>query len=119
MRVIVGEGDGVLHLIRDSADDHLDAERTQDGHAFLVEVRDRAWRERHGFDGPITRGDAEVVRNEVEINGEGPTAIRNRGRGESTGGHIERDMPPVVHWWTQDEPNLPDNLRPHMQGGIG
>ena len=28
-------------------------------------------------------------------------------------------MPPMVHWWTQDEPNLPDHLRPHMQGGIG
>ena len=91
----------------------------QDGHAFLVEVRHRAWREGHGFDGPLTRGDAEAVINEVELHGAGPTAIRNRGRGEATGGHIERDMPLVVQLWTQDEPNLPDNLRPHMQGGIG
>jgi len=51
-------------------------------------------------------------------NGAGPTAIRDRGRRESTGGHIEGHMPPMVHRWTQGEPNLPDNLRPHMEGGI-
>src|SRR6266581_3512749 len=108
MRVIVGEGDGVRHLIRDGADDHLNAERTQEGHEFVVEVCHRAWRERHGVDAPLTRGDAEVVRNEVEVNGEGSTAIWDRGRRESTGGHIEGHMPPMVHRGTQDEPNLPD-----------
>src|SRR5262245_62707770 len=106
MRVIVGKGNGVLHLIRDGAHDHLDAERAQEGHEFVVEVRHRAWRQRHGVDGPLIRGEAELVINEVEINGEGPTAIRDRGRGEATGGHIEGYMPPMVHRWTQGEPNL-------------
>jgi len=99
-------------------DDHLDAERVQKGHEFVVEVGHRAWHERHGLHDPLTRGDAEAVSHEVEINGEGPTAIRNWGRGESPGGHIEGHMPPMVQLWTQDEPNLPDNLHPHMEGGI-
>src|SRR5215471_19614492 len=119
MRVIVCKGDGVLHLIWDRVNDHLDAEHAQDGHAFLVEVRDRAWRERHGLDGSITRGDEEAVINKVEINREGPTGIRDRGRRESPGGHIECRVPPVVYRWAADEPNLPHNLQPHMEGGIG
>src|SRR4030095_6284436 len=88
MGVIVGEGDRMVQPIRDGADDHLDAERAQEGHEFVVEVCHRTWRERHGVDAPLTRGDAEVVRKEVELHGEGPTAIRDRGRRESTGGYI-------------------------------
>src|SRR5262249_48184441 len=119
MRVIVCEGDGVRHLIRDGVDDHLDAESMYDGHKFLVEICHRAWCERHGLSDPLARADEEAVINEVEINREGPTAIRDRGRREATGGHIERHVPPVVHRWAADEPNLPHNLHPHMEGGIG
>src|SRR5262249_55062996 len=78
MGVIVCKGDRVRHLIRDRANNHLEAKRAQDGHKFVVEIRHRARRERHGLGGPLTRSDEEAMLNEVEINAEDPAAIRDR-----------------------------------------
>ena len=62
----------------------------------MIEVRHRA--ARAPWCGcPLTRGDAKVVRKEVELHGEGPIAIRDRGRRE---GPRESQRVTCHQWFT-------------------
>src|SRR5579884_1080015 len=118
MHFILITGDGVLHFARQRVDLDLDAKRAQGGHKLLVETSDGTWNQWHGFRGPITGENEEVMIDEVKLHLKDPALLptnRDRGGGQPTCRHIERDMPPVVHRRTQCQPYLPDDLRPHME----
>src|SRR5207248_8530778 len=57
----------------------------------------------------------EVVFDEVKIDGKGAASIGNGRGGQPTRGDIQRDMPPVVHKWTQLHSDLAYDLRPHVE----
>ena len=50
--------------------------------------------------------------DEVEIDLERPSAIRDGQRGDPSGCYVQRDMPGMIHRGTLGEPNLADDLRP-------
>src|SRR5204863_4285291 len=83
-----------------------------------VERRHRLWLERKNGSAAVARLDGELVVDEVEIDLKRPRAMRNGGRGEPSGGHVQRDAPRVIHPGTLAEPNLADDLGPQVQRRI-
>ena len=79
-----------------------------------VEVRDRHGGERDGRPSAAARNDHERVIDEVEVDLERFVPARHHRRRQSPRRHEERRIPPVVHQGCQRQPDLPDDLRPHV-----
>ena len=103
---------GDLDRMRRDGDIHTPAPEPR--HELAVEPRDRARLERHREGAGVAVGHRQSVVDEVEVDLESRSPY---GIGESSGprGHIERHMPPVVERRRQGQPDLADDLEPHMQ----
>ena len=53
--------------------------------------------------------------NEIKFDLEVSKLVRNGRCSQTTRSDIKRDIPPMVHRRTLNEPDLSDNLRPHVQ----
>ena len=57
----------------------------------------------------------QLVIDEIEFDFEDSIFIRHRRRRQTTRGNVQRYVPPVIDKRSRLQPNLADNLRPHVQ----
>ena len=62
---------------------------------------------------------AQLMVDEVELHGERAIAVGQRPRREAARRHLKRDGPGVVERRRLGERHLADDLRPHVQRGVG
>ena len=117
-RVLI-EPDRVGDLDRHRPDLHRQPHVVQHRHHVAVEVRDGARRERQRARRAVRGHDREHVIDEVELHGERAIAVGERPRGESARRDLERDRPGVVERRRLGEGDLADDLRPHVERGVG
>ncbi len=53
--------------------------------------------------------------DEIKAYLERARTVRYRRSGQSSRGHVKRDVPRVIRPQTQGHPNFADNLRPHVK----
>src|SRR5579872_1819886 len=57
--------------------------------------------------------------DEIEPQLEGAIAIGHTRGGEAARGDVERHVPPMIDERGEAQANLADDLRPHVEGGVG
>src|SRR4051812_43698576 len=82
-----------------------------------MEIRDRAWLECHGFNPARAGLDNQPMVNEIEVDLKAARAMRDQGCRQASGGHVKRNVPPMVHRRRMREPDLPHDLSPKLQRG--
>ena len=110
------EGNWIRHFVRPRVDLDVEIEPAQRPHDAPVEQRDRLRLERDPGVRPVADVDNELVVDEVEVDLKRAQPLRNRGRRQSARGDVEGAVPPVIDRRALPEPNLADDLRPHVQG---
>ena len=118
MNAILVKGNRVRDFHGHSPNLDVDSGRTKHPQKVLVKVRDRAGRERNGFDLAIVGLQHQLVVEEIEPQLKGEVRVRNRSGREAAGRNIERNVPPVVQPGGKREPNLADDLRPPVERGV-
>lgn len=90
-------------------------------HEFPIEVRDRPRIEGDVLRRPMALPDGDVMGAEVELDLEHALPIGDGGRRQAARAHVQGYLPPVVEEGRKREPDLADDLSPHVQrrGGIG
>jgi len=116
---IVREAESVGHLHGHRQDLHLDAERLQHRHVFVIEVGDGSGYERDRSNVSVARPRDQLVSGEVEADVEGAPIIWYGRCGQPTFGDVQHDLPPVVLHRGQRQPGLADDLRPAMERRLG
>ena len=119
MRAVLGERDGRIDLVGSRVDVDLQVELPEGLHHGVVERGDRACLEPDRATGALARLDEELVRDEVEVDLEGPCPVRDRRRGEPARRHVEGDVPRVIDPRGLGEAELAHDLRPHVERRIG
>ena len=71
--------------------------------------------------GPVQGGDAQLVVDEVEVDGKDRVAVdlAHGPGGDAPAGEVEGHIPPVVAAHAGGQPELPDHLAEPMQGLLG
>jgi len=62
--------------------------------------------------------DAHLVIEKAKRHLKRPCAVGNRGSREPTGRYVQRHLPPMIDRRGQSKPNLPYDLRPHVQRDV-
>jgi len=117
--LVTVEGDGVRNFVGPRVEIHM---QTELSHLFLeapVERRDRLGLERKTTYVPVARLDRELMSDEIEVDLECPVSVWDRRGREPAGRDQQRNMPGMIDPGTLGDPNLADDLHPHVQGGAG
>ena len=125
-RRVVRAVDGVLvepnrrlNLDRHRPNLHRERHLAEHAHDVAVEVGDRSRRERQRSCRSIRRSNRQLVVDEVELDHERAPAMRQRPRGKTTRGDLQRDRPRMIDRRRLRERDLPDHLRPHVERRVG
>ena len=108
----------VGNLVRLGVDFDFDPERSQHCHKLGIELGNRARRKNKRPDTAFAGPDDQRVVDEVEVDLEGPIAIRNRRGRKPARRNVQRGVPEVINRRAQRESNLADNLALHMKRRI-
>jgi hypothetical protein len=115
MHGVLLERDAVGDLARHGHDVWFYVELAQRDHQVFVEFGDTHGPEHQLTEMSLARPHPQHVVDEIEIDLKAAAAPRNWGRRQPPRGHIKRHMPGVIEPRCQGEPDLADNLRPHVQ----
>src|SRR6188508_1947080 len=119
MRLVLGKRDRIDELRRLSRDAHLDVEAPQRFYHQTVKHGDTLCTKWNLFAAALTRSKLESMCCEIELQLERPSSVRNRRRGQPSRRDVESRVPGMIEPRRLDETDLPDDLRPEMQGGEG
>src|SRR6266550_7983903 len=97
---------------------NFNVERPKHRQVLAVEIGDGPRRERNTALIPIAGLRDQLVIDEVEIDIEGPTVIRNRRRRHPAVGDVQHDLPPMVLHRSQSQSSLADDLGPAVERGL-
>jgi hypothetical protein len=98
---------------------HSDAQLVQSTQRALVKFCHRHGNQSEGAHQPPGRGDPKRVVDEVEIDGKRALAQADRRRGEAARRQVERRAPAMIDPGGQLQPDLADDLQPHVQCRVG
>jgi hypothetical protein len=115
--LVKGNGVGDFHWHFPNLD--LDARRAKHAHKGLIKIGHRAGEERERFDLAVVGLQHEFVIEEIEAQFEGAPRVGNCRGGQAARADIERHIPPVIQPGSKSEANFADDLRPHVEGGVG
>ena len=104
---------------RHRPDSDRQAHLIEGAHHLAVEVGDGSRRQGHRPASAVGGVDDELMIDEVEHHAEGPVLVRQELRAQAPRRHQVGDGPAVVQRHAVRERDLADDLRPHVQGGIG
>ena len=119
VRAVFREPDRTWNLDRHRPDLHGDPKLREDAHHFGVEVGDGFRRELDRLDPVVVGADVQLVRAEVEDHLERRAVVRHRHRRETARAELKRRAPPVIDRRRQLQPDLADDLDPHVERGAG
>ena len=108
------ESDGIRNFDRHRPDMHVNVERLQSRHELRIEGGHRLWSELKNSLLAVTNGDRQPVLKEVELDFKHQLFVGNSRRRQAHRVHVQRYFPPMIDSGTQRQPDLADNLRPHM-----
>ncbi len=113
---VFGEGNRWFDFIGTALNPRREPQCVQGLHGLGIELRYRFRRERDGAGVTIVGTNHQPVREKIEFDIEEPVAVGDRRGRQPAWAHIEGDLPPVIEQRGVREPDLADDLRPHMQG---
>src|SRR6202011_5722353 len=119
MLIILVEGNWIGNLVRYDVDLDRQFQLVQRGHDRFVEIRHTA---RFQFDRSLRAvafQNPKLVIDEIETNLKRVSSMRNRRSRQAAGSDIKRDVPGMVGPRGQGQPDLTDNLGPHVERGEG
>ena len=93
---------------------HVDAERMQSRHELRIEGGHRLWSELKNSLLAVTNGDRQPVLEEVELDFKHQLFVGNGRCRQAHRVYVQGYFPPVIDSRAQRQPDLADNLRPHM-----
>src|SRR6266436_2266621 len=118
LRILI-ERDRVGNLDRHLPDLHRNPQRSQSRHELAIKIGHRTRRQCQPKDGIVAGSNDELMMDEIKLNLEIPSRVRNcRGR-QAQSVHIERHAPPMIDFRSQRQPHFADDLRPHVQRAVG
>src|ERR1700690_1047110 len=97
VNAVLVEGNRIGDFDRRPPDFHFNTCRMNHVHDVSVKVGHRTRDEREGFERAIAGLKDELVAEKVEPELKRQIATGNAGGGESAGGDVERNVPPMVH----------------------
>ncbi|MBI4266710.1 MAG: hypothetical protein HY657_20270 [Acidobacteria bacterium] len=115
VHLVLLEGDRVGDLIRLRHDRDGPVERARRVHDAAVEGGHGLRLERHGGDAPVARLDDQPVVDEVEADFERAPAVWDRRGRQAARRHVERGVPGMIDRRAVPQPDLADDLQPHVE----
>jgi hypothetical protein len=116
---VVLEADWRWNFDRHRPDLYGQPHRLQGRHDLTIEIGDGSWHELHGANFPIAGADDQVVVDEIELERERSSAVRERACGEASSRDLKGDSPGVVERRGLSQRHLPYHLQPHVKGLVG
>src|SRR5581483_7550901 len=119
MHSIFIEWNGIRNLNRHPPDLHVDTRRSQHVHDLSVEVSNRSRLERYCLARAIAPLKYQLMVQKIELQLKRTDAIWDWRGGQATSTYIQRNVPPMVYQRSQRKADFTDDLRPHVESGIG
>src|SRR5262245_9450272 len=113
------KADRVGNLIGQFVDPHVNAELRKSAKKIGIEVGDAPRGEAYFCLSPIGRRSTQDVVQKIEIELEGPFAVRDGRRGQTSRPKVKNNVPGMIEPGRLREADLADNLRPQLQRGAG
>src|SRR5215469_3206622 len=117
MFLVTIERDRIRNFIRRDVDLDGDTDVAERTHHRSVKIGNTLRLEVNHALPAVAFQNEEIVLDEIEINLESIPAMRDGRSGQSARSKIKRYVPGMVRPWRESEPNLSDNLCPHVESG--
>ena len=119
VEVVVLEPYWIRDLDGHRPDPHAETHPLEEAHHLAVEVRDRSTGQGERFSRAVRHANHQLVIDEIELDGERVSAVRQQVRGQAAAGDGECHRPCMVDRRCLRERNFPDDLQPHVQRRVG